>query len=547
MPAMDDAKKLLRDQRSIERELGLRGNLCDFIKLAWPLTNPGDKFSDNWSLQVVAEHLEAVNKGQIRNLVINVPPGSMKSRMTGLFWPVWSWMKDPSKAWGTWSFDMSLVLREAEHSLNLIQSDWFRARWGDKLIIKDKTPAKGEYWTTSGGLRFASTTPKGDATGWHFDYRVVDDPHKPQAISKVTLEESHKWWSSTFPSRAKELSTVRTVVVMQRLHTRDMAALAEDDGYVMLRIPMRFNPKVYSLPSAPDPVKWTDPRTEKGQLMWPSRFPEDEVKKLERRLGPAETAGQLQQMPVAEGGSCFKQEWFRTWVRPGPHARAENRQEWAQNHNSNYGVGNWMELPETFDQTICSWDCAFKDKDTSDYVCGQVWGRSGRNFFLLWEECDRMDFSQTCEAVKRMAQRFPGAQPIIIEDKANGIAVINTLMEEIYGLQEVDPQGGKISRANATTGTYAAGEVYHPAPDIHPWIIDHDKELTDFPFGSNDDRVDAMSQALIFLMQQFNAFGAAMNKMVKVIMPDANNPASKEEEKNAAEMLDLLYGMGRVL
>lgn len=550
MTAADDAKKLVADMARIDREIGLRGGLMDFVRMAWHRTNPGDKFSDNWNLGVVAEHLEAVTCGQIRNLVVNVPPGSMKSRMTGLFWPVWSWMRDPSKAWGTWSFDASLVLREAGHSLDLIQGDWFRARWGDKVIIKEKTPAVGEYWTTAGGLRFASTTPKGDATGWHFHYRIVDDAHKPQAISKVTLEESQKWWENTFPTRAKDLATCATVIVAQRLHTRDMCALAEEDGYIMLRIPMRYDPKIFSMPSAPNPIKWTDPRTVPGELMWPERFPEEEVRKLEKKLGPAGTAGQLQQRPVADGGATFKQEWFRTWVRPGPSARdaSTEREAWAQKHNSNYGAGNWIELPHVFDQLICSWDCAFKDKDTNDYVCGQVWGRAGRNFFLLYEVWDRLDFSATCKAVKDLAERWPGAKPIIVEDKANGIAVINTLQEEIYGLEEVDPQGGKVSRANATTGTYAAGEVYHPPAEIHPWIVDHQKELTDFPAGANDDRVDAMSQALIYLMSQFQAFGAAMNKITPVLMHKQGDPElSKAQVKETSDMLELLWGMGRVL
>lgn len=543
---MNDAAKLAQDYIRLQRELGLRGSLMDFVKMAWHQTNPGTPFKDNWNLHVVAEHLEAVNAGQIRNLVISVPPGSMKSRMTNLMWPVWSWLRDPTKAWGSWSFDLSLVLREAGHSLDLIRGDWFHDRWGDKVIIKEKAPAIGEYWTTAGGMRFSSTTPGGDATGWHFDYRIIDDPHKPQSISKVTLEASEKWWSNTFPTRAKDLSTVRTVLTMQRLHTRDLAALAEEDGYVMLRIPMRYDPKIYSMPSAPDPVRWQDPRTEKGQLMWPDRFPEAEVKKLERKLGPAGTAGQLQQCPVADGGAVFKQEWFRTWVRRCP--KGTDRGEFERENNAKFGVGGWKECPTEFDQMVMSWDCSFKDKADSDYVCGQVWGRSGRDLFLLWENWDRRNFASTCQAIKDDVERWPGAKPVIIEDKANGVAVIETLREEIYGLEEVDPRGGKLSRANACTGTYAAGEVYHPDPVIHPWVTDHQKELTDFPFGANDDRVDAMSQALIYLMAQFTAFDGAMAKVGKVMCPAGQTvTATKDEEKEVMKMMDLLYGMGRVL
>lgn len=546
MDTQTDVQKLAHDYARLQRKIGLEGTLMDFVRMAWPITNPGDRFKDNWHLGVVGEHLEACTRGQIRNLVINVPPGTMKSRMTGLFWPVWSWMRDPTKAWGSWSFDLSLVLRESGHSLDLIRSDWFRERWGDKLIIKDKAPAIGEYWTTAGGLRFASTTPGGDATGWHFHYRNLDDPQKPQTISQVTLEASQRWWANTFPTRAKDLATCVTVVTMQRLHTRDIAALAEEDGYVMLRIPMRYDPKIYLLPSAPDPIPWKDPRMLPGELMWPERFPEPEVRKLEKKMGPSQTAGQLQQNPVADGGAVFKQEWFRTWVRGCPKGR--ELAEFEREHNKNFGVGNWKELPTEFDQMIISWDCSFKDKADSDYVCGQVWGRSGRDFFLLWENWERRNFAGTCSAIKDDAERWPGAKPIIIEDKANGVAVIETLREEIYGLEEVDPRGGKLSRANACTGTYAAGEVYHPDPSVHPWIFDHQKELTDFPFGAHDDRVDAMSQALIYLMAQFTAFDGAMAKAAKVMAPEGQTAVpTKAEEKEVMKMMELLYGMGRVL
>lgn len=532
MTASDDALKLSQDGALIDRELGLRGALRDYVKMAWKVSNPGDLLKWNWHIDVVCEHLEACQRGQLRKLVINIPPGSMKSRLTGLLWPTWLWLRDPAKWIGSWSFDQDLVLRESGQSVDLIRSPWFQARWGDRVIIKDRAPAMGEYWSTAGGLRFASTTPRGDATGWHFHYQIIDDPHKPLTISKVTLAESKKWWYGTMPSRWKDISTGVRVVVMQRLHETDIAGLAQDDGYTMLRIPMRYEAKVYSMPSSPSPVIWKDPRTTEGELMWPDRFPEVEVRALEKSLGPSETAAQLQQRPSPEGGAVFKAEWFRTWVHGGDEKEL----------NARLGVCAWKMLPDTFDETICSWDCSFKDKETSDYVAGQVWARKGADFFLLYETRDRLDFSATCDAVKQMAERYPGARPILVEDKANGIAVINTLKETIHSIQEVDPQGGKLSRANATTGTFAAGNVYHPDSMVYPWVSDHRRELTDFPFGANDDRVDAMSQAIIFLSAKFRAFGEAMAKAGRVLAPSKDEKASKEDEAVVDGMLGLLYG-----
>jgi predicted phage terminase large subunit-like protein len=531
-----DRATLERKLVELHRQIGLNQGLRQFIKICWSQTNPGDQFKDGWSIGAVCEHLEAVTAGQIRNLVINIPPGCMKSRTTGLFWPVWSWLRDPTKAWGSWSYDLALVLRESGAALDLIRSQWFRDRWPDKIIIQDRNPAVGEYWTTAGGLRFASTTPKGDATGWHFHYRIIDDPHKPQTISKVTLEESRRWWSETLPSRVKDAATAATVVVMQRLHEMDMAGLAEQDGnYVMLRIPMRYERSVYSLPSAPNPLNWKDPRQNEGELMWPERFPEWVVQSSEKKLGPSAWAAQYQQRPAPEGGATFRAEWFRTWHHKG-------------SDTGHLRPGSFKELPEQFDAMIQSWDCSFKDKSTSDFVCGQVWGRKGMDFFILDERVERMDYSATCEAIREMTRKWPGARPILIEDKANGVAVISTMREELHGIQEVDPKGGKVSRANAVTGTYFAGNVYHPDPTTYTWVNDHRRELQTFPFGANDDRVDAMSQGLLHLMDQFRAFGEAMGEMAKVMAPVAEaGPVKIEDARNVQKALDLLFGPGRVL
>lgn len=542
MASLKKAQTLVDKSVDIQRELGRRGSLQDFVRMAWPIAEPGKPFQPNWHIGAVSEHLEAVTNRQIRKLVINIPPGCMKSRLTGLFWPVWTWIRDSGYSrWGSWSFDLDLVLREAGDSLDLIRSDWFKARWGDRVVIKDRAPAMGEYWTTGNGLRFASTTPKGDATGWHYDYWLVDDPHKPQTISKVTLEESRKWWYGTLQTRKRDPATTRSVLVMQRLHENDLAGYAERDGYQVLRIPMRYEPKAMSFTS----IGFKDPRKTEGELLWPDRFPEEEVKDLERKLGPTGTASQLQQRPAPEGGATFQKVWFRTWIRKG-----QNDDQHIEHEVTMGGSGQWVELPETFDEIIQSWDCAFKDTDGSDYVCGEVWGRKGGDFFLLDEMHDRMDFPTTCQAIRNMCDRWPSSRgKVLVEDKANGPAVIKVLKEEIPGIEEVNPEGGKTARANAVTGDFHAGHVYHPDPTFHPWVIDHRNELVGFPFGANDDRVDACSQAIIYLVRQFRAFNEAMRKFAGAVVPHLceDNSSTLEEQQDAEEGLSMLFGISRVL
>lgn len=533
MSLATEAQKLVDKEWEYDRELGLRGDFYDFVKMAWSIAEPGKKYKDNWSIGCVSEHLQAVSALQLRWVCINVPPGCMKSRLTGLFWPVWNWVRDKGNSrTGTHSFDLDLVLREARDSLELIRSPWFQKRWGDRFTLKDNAPAQGEYWTVQSGLRFASTTPKGDATGWHFDYQIWDDPHKPQMISKVTLEESRRWAYGTMSSRWSDPATSRRVCVMQRLHELDLSGYMEKDGYYMLRLPMRHERKSYSLPVVPGwQPKHLDPRTVEGELLWPGRFPEDYVRQKEKDLGPSGFAGQYQQRPAPEGGAMFRSEWWRSWVQAGTST-------------TDLAPGSFKVLPDRMDDTIVSVDCTFKDTDGADYVCIQVWGRNGPNFYLLDEFCERLDFAATCQAIRNTKARWPHASPVLIEDKANGAAVISVLSEEFQDLEAVNPEGGKVARANAVTGAYHAGNVYQPL--LSSFTNVHRSELLAFPFGANDDRVDSMSQAVIFLMQKFRAFGETMMKIAKG-MGVTGEPTTTEEKQDFAEMMKLLYGVHRVI
>lgn len=512
-----------------EKQLGLVGTFYDYVKMAWPTAEPGIPFKDNWHLGLICEYLQAVTELQIRKLAINQPPGTGKSRITGLFWPTWTWIRDKGfSRWGCWSFDQGLVYRESGDSLELIRSPWYTKRWGDRVMVQERAPAVGNYSTTAGGQRFASTCPRGDATGFHFDYRLVDDPHKPQAISKVTLEEVRRWKYGTLPSRMRNPSTVRDVCVMQRLHELDYAGFCEKDGYTMLVLPMRYEPRQFSIPSC---IQGRDPRTEPGELLWPDRFSEEVVQGLEKDLGPHQTAGQLQQRPAPEGGAIFRSEWWRSWVpigTPAPEGALP---------------GSWKELPQTMDETIISVDCGFKNKDDADFVCFQTWGRKGPDFFLLDEWCDRMSFSQTLVNLRAFMSRWPFAAPVLVEDKANGSAVIDTLKEEFPKIEEIQPQGGKEARAHAVTGTYNAGCIYQPA--YSSFTLAHRTELLAFPFGANDDRVDCMSQAIIYLMAKFRAFSTTMSKVARVLgVEGAEGDATKQDCKEVTAMLDLLYGIG---
>jgi predicted phage terminase large subunit-like protein len=155
-----------------------------------------------------------------------------------------------------------------------------------------------------------------------------------------------------------------------------------------------------------------------------------------------------------------------------------------------------VDAPYQVEEQIQSWDCAFKDLDTSDYVVGQAWARVGSSFLLADQVRARMDCPGTLKAVRELSRKWPRTYAKLIEDKANGSAVIQMLGRELPGLLPVNPEGGKSARAAAVSPLIEAGNVYLPHPLCAPWVNDFIEECAAFPNGAHDDQ-DAMTQALI--------------------------------------------------
>jgi len=459
---------------SIQREIGLRGKLIDFVPMAWPVIEPASHFLSNWHIGAVCEHLEAVTSGEIKRLIINQPPGTMKSRLVCVLWPTWVWIRDPGSRWMFASYDSGLTKRDAGAALKIFESRWFKDRWGDKVMLP-KEVSVTNYENSMGGFRFA-TSVGGKATGRHVDYQVFDDPIKPKELTKVRLEECIQWWDQTMATRARDIQTFRRIGIMQRLHDKDLAGHCIEQGYTLLKLPMRYEPN----------AAWIrDPRVEEGELLWPERFPEGETASLERTLGSIGAASQLQQRPVPEGGNIFRREWFKFWDV----------------------------VPDKFDQMIQTWDLAFKGKDDSDFVVGQVWGRKGGEYYLVDQTRARMKFPATVDAIKAMTLKYPKTVAKLVEDKANGPAVCDTLAKEVSGIIMVNPQGGKEARANAVSPLFEAGNIYLPPRERFPWVNEYMLEMESFPFGANDDQVDASTQGLTWLHLRRTNFLAAMKKL----------------------------------
>lgn len=455
----------------LDREMVRRRGLREFVRRAWPQVEPA-RLVWGWHLDAVCEHLEAVVRDEITALVVNIPPGCSKSLTVSTLFPAWAWIDRPDWRWIAASYAGDVAYRDARRQRELVASDWWRERWPGVGIPSgaSASTAVGFFSNTRGGSRFTTTT-RGSVTGQHADAHIIDDPHDPHGVaSSAELEATLAWWRETMPTRFRDPQHPRRILVQQRLHERDLTAELVREGATVLCLPMRYESK--------HPLRWhRDPRTEEGQLLVPERYTAEALGRLETRLGPRATAAQLQQRPAPAEGAVFKGEWL---------------------------TRRWTELPRDGSWAL-SVDAAFKASSTTDYVVIQVWCTVGPNHYLVDQRRDRMDFVETLRAIADLSARYPQALLKLIEDKANGPAILSALKDKLPGLVAVEPFGSKEARAAAVEPLFAAGNVILPHevdaryPDGRvgaPWVTGWVHELTTFPAGAHDDQVDAATQYL---------------------------------------------------
>ena len=298
----------LRDHKTpLERA---ETSLHEFVKQAWPHVESRVDFVDNWHIAALCRHLEAVTHGEIPQLLINVPPGCMKSLLCAVFWPAWVWgpCRQPDMRWLFISYAQPLSTRDAVRARRLIESTWYQERWGHVFTFVDDQNQKVRYETNRGGWR-VSTSNGGIGTGEHPDLLVADDFfNAEQCDSDIARQNGLDWWDGTTTTRGISRN-VRRVAIGQRFHEEDLSGhLLAEGGWDHICLPMEFEPG--RMP--PTSIGWTDPRTEPGELLWPAIFSEDRVRDLTRKLRPHRAAGQLQQNPTAREGELFKRSWFQT-------------------------------------------------------------------------------------------------------------------------------------------------------------------------------------------------------------------------------------------
>lgn len=473
----------VRQEREVRRA---EASLAEFAKQAWHVLEPSTLLKWGWALDAICMHLQAVSDGDMKRLLVNVPPGSMKSLLTSVIWPAWEWgpLDMPGMRYLSTSHKQDLAVRDNLKCRRLIQSEWYQERWPVRLTSDQNAKTKFENDKT--GFREAMSFTS--MTGSRGDRVILDDPLSvDDANSEAALKAVESTFREALPTRVNNDDSA-IVVIMQRLHEKDPSGIIikEKFGYEHLCLPMRYEPdrKCRTV------IGFEDPRTKKGELFFPERFGEASVEALETILGEYATAGQLQQRPSPAGGGILKATHFQKWRG---------------------------ELP-VFDYILQSYDTAYTEKTTNDPTACTVWGcfehAGSRGALLLDAWADHLDYPKLRPKVISDWKAVYGgsdirkgkkADGILIEKKGSGQSLIQDLQASNIPVFTYDPgRNDKIQRAHNAAPILEMDILYVLESEKRPgeyisWAQDFVEQCEKFPNAEHDDYVDTFTQAMIYL------------------------------------------------
>jgi len=482
-------EKKRRQDRLLEIP-ALENDLAAFFREAWKVLEPGRSLVWSWHYDLTAEYLWLVREGKLQEkypgtagIVVNHMPRAAKSSFWSVCFPVWCWLKNP--AWKFQCFSYSQDLSE-EHSLrrrDLIKSVWFQERWGDRFSLRSDQQEKSHFNNDHAGSMIASSVG-GTATGAGGDTLILDDPiNAEQALSEVERNKANKWIDHTVRSRLNDPASGLILMVMQRLNDLDPTGFVlttEPNRWIWLKIPLE----------AEDFEEWVFPLSGRivkrapGDVLQPERFTPEVVARLKgRRLT---WSCQYQQRPAPLEGNMIKTRDVRYYGGVNPETGTAD-----------------PPLPTTFDLIVVSCDAAFKDLKTSDFVCVGTVGIKGPNRYVLNVVNKHLDCDATEAECKRQQSKLWGngqrASSVLIEDKANGSAIIKRLQRVLTGVIAVEPEGGKVARMFATVPEWQGGNwfVERNAAWAEPFI----DPIPKFPAAAHDDQCDMLTQCCIWIQK----------------------------------------------
>jgi len=481
-----------RDEAEYDREY-LPKSLYEFVTDAWHIIEPAVPLVRAWYVGAICEHLQAVSDGEIKDLIINVPPRTAKSSLVSVLWPTWEWTRRPALRSIFASYSLRLSLRDSLRRRNILTNPWYQARWGDRVVLSRDQREKSDFKNSAQGEMFCTSTG-GTVTGFGGLRLILDDPQDPKGVeSELTREGTVEWLSKTWPSR-KDSPEAAEVLIQQRLHEKDATGLYLKLGdAVLLKIPMEYDGKPNKTI-----VGFEDPRTEEGQVIDEERFPPKFLAKLKRRLGPYGVAGQLQQEPAPVKGGIIKRSWIKEYEELDD-GRISIR-------NGDY-IYNWRD-----NVRFCTVDLAVREEEIGgpkkgtkhdpDYNVFAAWSllptERGAYIILLDLIRERLEAPDIIPKLKDFHKSY-NFNVIGIESVQFQLSVVQYARRAGLPVREIARKksdkvlyyidADKTARAMSATPLMADDRFWVPA--YRPWLADYISELTKFPNADHDDQVDA--------------------------------------------------------
>jgi predicted phage terminase large subunit-like protein len=535
---------VLKNPRAAAQSLAkyrAEGKLIDFVKLCWKVLEPGNPLRVGWAMEAICEHLEAVSKGQIRNLLINVPPGFSKSLTTGVFWPAWEWgPRDRADLRIiSWSYAQHLTKRDNEKCRDLIQHPLYQALWGDRFKLKHDSNEKINYKTDKLGFRLASSIG-GVGTGERGDRLILDDPHSVDgADSDAEREGTISWFGGTMTTRVRNANPYaevidgvlvepsKTVIIMQRVGRRDVAGTIIDQGldFEHLLIEMEYegnaHPRRSMVGWRKSAIGYQDPREAVIQAIdayratfrqatpetaaesqwwldfgdvWTriardmagladrKRFArptlEENKTRLMLKLGSNAVASQFRQWPYEGTGLLFKREDFQ-YCEP-------------------------QDVPLPGRDDCRGWDLAASDTSGADATATvRLRMTSDGRLYVMHVRAERYTPGRVDDLIQEIARADGHAviQSFPQDPGSAGKHVISYISRQLlqgYRFRSSPEMKDKARRAEPFASQVQHHNVYLVRA---PWNEAYVSELVEFPFGLHDDRVDATSRAYDALLQ----------------------------------------------
>ena len=443
-----------------------RTDFYSFVQRIFPIVSAGSPFLPNWHVEAITYALVRVMSGEIKRLIIAVPPRSLKSICASVAFPAFVLGHDPTRRIIEVSYSEGLARKHANDFRAVMRSPLYRRLFPGTRISATKD-TELEVMTTARGFRYA-TSVGGTLTGRGGNLLILDDPlNALDAYSERARESLKQWYANTLLSRLDNKAEDAIIVVTQRLHVDDLVGyLLEQRDWIVLSLPAIAEVEQV-VPLGPGRLH----HRKVGEVLHPEREPRSVLEEFKREMGSADFAAQFQQEPIAPGGNLIKWHWFTPYDEPP---------RWEQG-----------------DKLIVSWDTAMSAGELCDCSACVVLQVRGENAYLLDVLRDRLEYPDLRRKVIEVHHRWrsvTGSYALLIENKGSGMSLIQDLKREGIRAIEAKPESDKIMRMNRHTVKIEAGYVH--IPRRASWLDEFRKEIMAFPVGKYDDQVDALSQAL---------------------------------------------------